>query len=222
MGDAFAADEVGVELNLALQYAPAARRRDLLAVWRLDARLRRIFLGSRDPALGEIKMAWWEERLGALRTDAVPPEPLLRQIAVTSTIDVSDLVQISEGWRALFADGLPPDMLGKHAGSRGQGLMRAAAAALGGEPSEPMLLASEGYALVDLAGTRVEREERDAVLAAARDRFEQAGRIIWPRPLRPTGMIVELARGDAARGEIGHIGSPVRVARMAWHALTGR
>lgn len=222
MGDASRAEEVGVEPNLAVQYAPSARRQDLVAVWQLDARLRRTFLGTREAALGEIKLAWWEERLRGLHTDAVPPEPLLRRLAAASTIDASDLVEMAGGWRALFAERLSGDVLSEHARMRGRGLVKAGAAALGGEPIEPMLIAGEGYALVDLAGTPVDREEGRVALAAARERFARAGRIVWPRSLRPIGMLVELARSDAKRGAHGNTGSPARVARMAWHAFTGR
>lgn len=228
MGDAFdagafdVAGEVGVEPNLAAQYASPNLRGDLLSVWKLDARCRRIFVSTREVALGEIKLAWWEEQLRGLRTQAVPPEPLLRQLAATSAIDVADLVNITEGWRALFAGGLSADVLDDHGRTRGQGLVKAAAAALRGALSAPMLVAGEGFALVDLATTRSDRTERRVVLTAARDRFARAGRIAWPRAMRPIGMIVELARRDAARGVHGNTGSPARVARMAWHAVTGR
>lgn len=216
------AGDIGVEPNLAIQYAPTASRPDLLAVWQLDARMGHLYSGAREPALAEIKLAWWEERLRDLRTDVVPPEPLLRQLAAASMIDVADLVGIADGWRTLLVNGFLADVLSKHAEARGRGLMQAGAAALNGAPIEPMLTASEGYALVDLAAARVDHEERQAVLATARDRFVRAGPIVWPRALRPIGMIVELARGDACRGVLGGTGSPARVARMAWHALTGR
>lgn len=207
------------ERRLALHYVPAPARNALAAIFELDVRLHVIRLKSREPMLAAIKLAWWEERLRGLRTEAVLPEPLLRQLAAASMIDVSDLVRIAEGWRALFADSPSPDVLCEYSRGRGPGLMRAGGAALGREPSEAMLIAGEGYALVDLAASRVDRE---IVLAAARDRFARAGRIVWPRPLRPIGMIVELARGEAARGSHGRSGSPARVGRMAWHAVTGR
>lgn len=210
------------ERRLSLLYAVSTAREDLASVWQLDTRLHRIFAFTREAALAEIKLAWWEERLRALRTDAVPLEPLLRQLAATTAVDRSDLASMAEGWRALFAGGLSADVLAEHARKRGRGLVGAAAAALGGEPSVPMLTAGEAYALVDLAASRVDREERDVVLRAASERFRMSGRIAWPRALRPVGMIVELARVDAARGVHGQRGSPARVARMAWHAMTGR
>ncbi len=222
MTDALDLGGADAERALAVQYAPATRRPDVMALWELDARLGRIVSSAREPALAEIKLAWWEERLRALRDDAVPPEPLLQALVSASEIDVSDLAGIAEGWRALFADSLSPDVLRRHSGLRGRSLARAVAAALAGRVAEPMLLASEGYALADLAATRADDAERRAAFAAARDRFAQAGRLVWPRRLRPLGMIVELARGDAVRGAVGRAGSPARVARMAWHGLTGR
>lgn len=214
--------ELSVEQTLALAYVPPGARADVAALWRLDTRLHRIFAFTREPALAEIKLAWWEERLRALRDGVVPLEPLLRQLAAASSIEAADLACIADGWRALLAGESTQAVLTVHARSRGRGLVRAGAAVLGREAAVPMLLAGEGHALVDLAATRILPKERDRTLAAARDRFHQAGRVIWPRPLRPMGMLVELARGDAERGRIGRVGSPGRVARMTWHALTGR
>lgn len=215
-------DDIGAERRLALQYAAPDRRHDLALPWQLDARLRRVWTAAREPMIAEIKLAWWQERLDALRDGDVPPEPLLRHLAGAAAIDTRNLVRMAKGWRALFADELSADTLREHAELRGGGLVCAAASALGGETVTPMLLAGEGYALVDLATTRADEAERRALFAAARDRFEHAGRIVWPRPLRPLGMIVELARGDALHGVPGSPGSPARVARMAWHKLSGR
>lgn len=222
MRDALGAGHVGVEPALSVQYAPSDRRDDLFAVWGLDARLRHITLSTREPALAEIKLAWWEERLRALRSDTVPSEPLLRQLATATALEPSHLAGMAEGWRALFATASSSDILRAYAQGRGQGLVRAGAAALGGVVEKAMLLAGEGYALVDLAGIRTDWDDLQDVFTAARNRYAQAGRITWSRPLRPIGMIVELARRDAVLGIHGRGGSPARMARMGWHAVTGR
>ncbi len=222
MNDASWIDAVGVEPALAVQYAPADRREDLLALWQLDARLRRIFVSMREPALAEIKLAWWQERLSALRTDTVPPEPLLRRLAGATAIAPVDLTTLAEGWRALFADEISAEQLDEYARLRGRGLVSAGAAALCGRATECMLQAGEGYSLVDYAADQPNGDVRGVAMRAARDRFREADRIAWPRAMRPVGMIVELARGDAIRGTHARSGSPLRVARMAWHALSGR
>lgn len=222
MNDASWSDAVGAEPAVAVQYAPAGRRDALLAVWQLDARLRRIFGSAREPALAEIKLAWWQERLNALRTDVVPSEPLLRRLAGATAVTPADLAMLAEGWRVLFAEDLSAEHLGDHARLRGRALVSISAAALAGCATECMLQAGEGYALVDFAADQPNDGVRDLAMRAARDRFGQAGRIAWPRPMRPLGMIVELARGDAMRGTPARRGSPLRVARMVWHALSGR
>ena len=222
VSDRSCGDEIGIEPALALQYAPAGRREALLALWQLDARLRRIFVSMREPALAEIKLAWWQERLSTLRTDAIPPEPLLQRLAGATALTPADLTKLAEGWRALLAEQVCVKELGDYARLRGQGLVRAGIDALGGVATESMLCGGEGFALVDYAAERPNHDMRDAAMHAARERFRQAGRLTWAHATRPVGMIVELARGDAMRGVPGKSGSPVRVARMAWHALSGR
>lgn len=222
MSAAFA-DALDAERALALHYAPLARREALDAAWRLDARLRTMFATAREPALVEIKLAWWEERLGALGAGTTPAEPLLRRLAGSieaGAFAASDLRALASAWRELIGeDPWTRDMLAAYAGDRGRALARLSGG--GGCPDERLLLAAEGYALFDLADIAGE-EVRTRVVEEARARFEQAGRARWPRPLRPLGMLVELARRDTRTGLPPRHGSPARVARMAWYAMTGR
>lgn len=211
-----------VEQQLALTYVPRSARANLDMVWRLDARMRGIFAGSGDPAITEIKLAWWQERL-ALR-GAVPAEPLLQALAILANDHPSaaaSLQRLAEAWRELPGDWLATP-LAAYAGLRGRGMVGLGARILGAEAGEEHLLAGEGWALADLARLPQAAPHRSDILVLARERFARAGRPRWPRAWRPVGMVVALARGDAISPEIPLEGSPVRVARMAWHALTGR
>jgi 15-cis-phytoene synthase len=60
-------------------------------VWRLDERLWSLSRAGKEPALRQIRLAWWRDALAALdATDArVPDEPLLRDIAANLLPTVS-------------------------------------------------------------------------------------------------------------------------------------
>ena len=217
-------DAIGVERELALHYAPAGRRAALAAVWRLDARMRRIFVGARDPTLAQIKLAWWEERLAALATDAAPAEPLLRALAPVAVDDAAaaNLAAIAGGWRELNVPPWSEQEAYAHARVRGRGLIASAAQALSAEASEVQMLAGEAYALGDLAELASDQNARAMLREAAEARFASAGSAAWPRGLRPMGMIVGLSRRGLRSSRPLRHGSPARVASMAWHALTGQ
>lgn len=219
-----------MERRLALQYAPVRRRAALGALWRLDARMKRNF-GGREPAIAEIKLAWWQERLASLRPDNAPAEPLLQSLAseVAGAAHAGDrLAAIPSAWRGLFVDTpWPAPAIDAYAKLRGRALIGLAADILRFDAAEPLLLAGEAQALFDLASTVPEPAGRARIVARARERFLDAGRPVWPRAARPIGMIVVLVRADTVGGvdpgeQDARAGSPRRVARMAWHAIIGR
>lgn len=213
--------DLGADRALALAYAPRERRLALTSLWRLDRRMRRIFLERHDTAVAEIKLAWWQERLERISFESAPAEPLLRTLAAEPMLRGQPLAALAEAWRELGAT-LPfvPSDLDAYASKRGRSLISIGAHLLGSSVGETFLLAGESAALSDLARLHVERDER--IDAAARARFAQAGPLRWPCAMRPIGMLVELARHDAVDGRVGREGSPARVARMAWLAITGR
>lgn len=218
-----AEDAIGVERELALHYAPPARRGALRAVWRLDARMRRVFADARDPTLAQIKLAWWEDRLCEAATGSAPAEPLLRALTPIAVDDAaaSSLAAIAGGWRELNVAPWSTEEASAYARLRGRGLIASAARALGGEPAESQLVAGEAYALSDLAALAANPDGRAMLLSAAQARFEAASGA-WPHALRPMGMIVRLGARDLRSSQPPRQGSPGRVATMAWHALTGR
>lgn len=221
--DASEYSELSVEQGLALAYAPRGRSADLAALWELDARMRRLYATAREPAFSEIKLAWWEERLAA-PSGPVPAEPLLRRLASMS--DRTGIARVAltcfpVAWRA-FSDEDTDAALTMYACERGRGIVRTSASIVGIVPDEAAMVAGEGWALHDLARLANGRPRGVAAMTAARRRYDEAGRFTWPRALRPLGMIVELARGDAKSARPPREGSPARVARMAWHAMSGR
>lgn len=218
--------DLGIERDLSLIYAPQAQRPGLRAIWQLDARMRRIFASGGEPVLGQIKLAWWEERLLVLHDDRVPAEPLLRRLAELAAADheiAGDLGRIAGAWRELPAERpWPPASIDAYVRFRGRGLIDGFARVVGVAADERLKSAGEAYAIDDLAGLTIDLDERAALRERASERLGSMSRLVWPRALRPIGMIFALAREDAGRDPKPRQGSPRRIARMAWHRLSGR
>ncbi len=61
---------------------PPARRDAVSALWALDSKLAELGKGAREPALRQIRLRWWAERLEAMADGAEPPpEPVLQMVA---------------------------------------------------------------------------------------------------------------------------------------------
>ena len=65
------------ERALALSYAVEGRDA-LAALLALDDALARLLRSTREPALGQMRLAWWREALERLDTAPPPAEPVLR------------------------------------------------------------------------------------------------------------------------------------------------
>ena len=59
------------ERELSLAYVPQRARSAVRAIWTLDERLAQVVATTRDGALGEIRLAWWRDRLCGLDSDTV-------------------------------------------------------------------------------------------------------------------------------------------------------
>lgn len=203
------------ERRLALAYAPAARRAGLGALWALDEQFARIVATARDPAIGQLKLAWWRDALAALDTRPPPAEPLLRALAadvLPAGVRGVELAAMAEGWDAL----LPPDQvddaaLAAHGADRGERLFALAGRMLGGDV--PAGIGAD-WAMRD---ARARLPGIGASRGAAAGSSAGAGRR-WTVALRPLGMIDILSRRDPGERP----GSPARLLRMLRHRLTGR
>jgi 15-cis-phytoene synthase len=215
------------ERALVLAYAPADRRSALAALLALDDALALLLRTTREPALGQLRLAWWREALARLDTEPAPAEPVLQGIADTLLplgITGASLVPIVHGWEVLVEeDALGADALARFGAGRGT-LFDVAARTLGASTDDPAVAAGKGWALVDLA--RHLRAPEEAVEAGrqAADALEPALRQRWSRRGRALGALAHLARMDLAvpaEAPVPH-GAPRRVARLFWHRLTGR
>ncbi|WP_374944349.1 squalene/phytoene synthase family protein [Sphingomonas sp.] len=203
------------ERALALSYAPADARAGMAALLALDDALAAILRTTREPMVGQMRLTWWYEALGALDERPSPANPVLQALAVHVLPHVSGktLAAMVDGWEALLDEPLDTAAMERFAEARGGGLFGAAGAVLG-VVRAGLEEAGAGWALADLAANLGDPGGAATARALAAPRLARAMRGRWPVRARALGALVLLARP-------GTPGSPARVARLLWHRATG-
>ncbi len=213
------------ERALALSYAPAAARAGVAALFALDDQLADVVRTTRDPMVGQLRLTWWFEALAALDAGPPPAQPVLLALAAAvlpAGVTGAMLAAQVEGWEALLdRDPLTPERVADHAGHRGAGLFGAAARVLGADARDPVAVAGRGWAMADLWRHLSDPSEREMVRLVAAPALAEATARRWSRAGRALGALAQLARLDLAPDPLPP-GAPSRVARIAWHRLTGR
>lgn len=210
-----------------LVYAPASRRGALSALLALDDRLANLVQTTSQPALGQLRLAWWREALARLDTQPPPEEPVLQGLAASVLplgISGESLVPIVHGWEVLVEEAeLDRDALRRFGEGRGQ-LFAVAGAAMGASAGDPLAAAGQGWALADLTRHLRAAAEAAEARAMASSLLDQATATRWSRNGRALGALAHLARFDlrATEGSEPPIGAPRRVGRLLWHRITGR
>lgn len=216
------------ESALVVGYARPARRPALAALLDLDSALAQVLRATREPLVGQMRLTWWHEALTRLDTAPPPAEPVLAALAATVLprgVSGARLATMVDGWEELLDDDLSRDeAMMRFAERRGAGLFGMAGELLGAHPDDPLVAAGAGWALVDLARHLRDARTGEKALVMARAALGTATRSHWSRQARALGALAHLALLDAAvpRDRPLPIGSPRRVARLAWHRLTGR
>lgn len=208
----------GPERELILTYAPPSGRAALVALLMLDDALAALLRTTREPAIGQIRLAWWREALERLDTAPPPAEPVLQAVAA-SGLKGSVLTPIVHGWEVLIeAEQLDPEALARFAEGRGTLFLLAGAAM--GAVGDPLYEAGQGWALADLAKHLGPPEEAALARATAARLLDAATSMRWSRNGRALGAMALLARRDLdTEREIAPIS---RILRLLWHRATGR
>ena len=188
-----------------------------------------IVAAAREPAIGAMRLIWWRDALAGLDTPGapVPAEPLL-SAAVEQLLPIrlsgTAIAAIEEGWSALL-DGaeLGESEIAAHGEHRGGQLFALAARLLGAMPDD-VARAGEGWALADLGHRLSGIEQRHFARTRAAERLRDVDIGRWPAALRPLGLLVLMARWDAAMpaGQMRRQGAPKRMFRALAYRLTGR
>jgi 15-cis-phytoene synthase len=210
--------------RIILAYAPPAKRDGLAALLDLDDALALLLRTTSQPALGQLRLAWWRESLAKLDTAPPPAEPTLQALAehvLPAGVSGESLVPIVHGWEVLVEEeALSAESL--LAFARGRGALFAAAARLfGGPVNDVVTSAGQGWALADLSANLGTAEEAAHARALALPLLVKAASAPWPRHLRALGAMVQLARMEIDPKWV-KSGPLARTARLLWHRLSGR
>jgi 15-cis-phytoene synthase len=203
--------------NLALSYAPAERRGAVAALLALDEALGNILRTTREPMVGQMRLAWWREALERLDTTPPPGEPVLTALAgevLLRGVTGARLATMVDGWEQLLGE--PGEAaLSNHAKARVE-LFAIGVQILGANTFDPRS-AGQGWALADLAANLGDPVLADRARSLAKPLLDEATKERWPRRARSLGALVHIARMQ--------IDGPLRstsVLRLGWHRLTGR
>ncbi|QZD95399.1 squalene/phytoene synthase family protein [Qipengyuania gelatinilytica] len=140
--------------DLALSHAGEKLRAPLRDALLLDRRLSRIVLTATEPALGQLKLAWWREELAKVASGNQnnPPDPLLAALAQTWGEDGEQLNLLIDGWEAqLPSDEDPSGAPGALAKGRGEVFSKLATLAGQGKSAAPAATHGAAWAYAELA-----------------------------------------------------------------------
>lgn len=202
-------DTLPLPQYLAVNYAIKNQREIWRAYFALDAHLAELVRKTTEPLLGQVRLAWWRDRLQET-PDAWPKgNPLLELIASGWGEQASGLGLLVDGWEHLLAD--PPieqfDING-FANGRASAIQALAALSDAAGASKAAFEAGRRWALADLASHTANYEERERILATAQSMAIKSKSL--PRELRPLAILDGLARRSIANG-----GAPLFSGRRA-------
>lgn len=216
------------ETALALSYAPPRARAALEALFALDAALAGVLRTTREPLVGRMRLTWWHEALTALDRAPPPAEPVLRAVVsavLPLGVSGAELALLVDGWEALL-ERAPPAAgeMALHAAGRGERLFLAGGRIAGAAAGDPLAAAGRGWSLADLARHLDDGAAARMALHLAAASLAEATGARWSRAGRALGALAHLAAMNLATPLDRPLpaGSPRRVARLAWHRLTGR
>lgn len=139
--------------DIVMAYAGNRLRDPLRALLDFDYRLARIVRSTSEPALAQIKLAWWREEISRGRSDSegMPPDPLLSSLLATWRGHKAGLIALIDGWEELVEK--EPDGDAQARFRKARGAVFAAVANTVGEHRSQAAAARHGeiWAAADLA-----------------------------------------------------------------------
>jgi phytoene synthase len=199
---------LGEAERIAVLYAPKPLRPRYHLLLLLDGRLGRIALVAREPALAQLKLAWWRD---ALADGAVAGgDQLVRQLASAWEEGTDRLAGLIDAWEELAVrEGAVLPAAERLADARAEAFAQTAGVAA----NDDCRAAARRWTFATLAAHEATQPERDALC--------QAGRAIravnLPRSLRPLAVLDGLADRALKRGSALLLGdrlSPLAALRL--------
>ena len=205
------AETLPLAQRLALSYAPRASRGPVLALLALDQRLAAILRNGGEPALAQIKLAWWRERLGESPARWPQGEPLLALLREFPG-GPGVLAGVVDGWEMLLGDRLDTPEIAQFGDGRAAGWI-----ALGGDGAG---VVARKWALADLLLNLPAGDEAETVRAALAGEPQRGATL--PRDLRPLVVLNALAARAIRRGAAELLDSPGALVTAMRVGLLGR
>jgi 15-cis-phytoene synthase len=176
--------------RLALAYAPGPARLAWLALLSLDARLAAVVRGASEPLIGQIRLAWWRERLSEPSSNWPAGEPLLALLREWGGGHEA-LRPMVDGWEILLGEApLSAEAFAEAAAGRAACAV-ALAERLGLHRNRAQVArVAREWALADFAAKVGDPRE----LAVLEGLVQDTGRARLPRSMRPLVVLHGLAR----------------------------
>lgn len=194
-----AADPLPPEAALALAWSGPKVRGPLSTVLQLDRRLARIVARTREPMLGQMRLAWWRDALSKPVSARPRGDVVLDRVGEHWAGREAALVALVDGWEVLVtAERLGAAELESFAAGRGAFFAALSGEAVPARLLEHLTLAGRRWALADAAAGVSNPDERRALVDAGLADAQTA--LCIPRDLRGLAVLDALARRALAHG----------------------
>jgi phytoene synthase len=175
---------------------PRVRRAAWLSFLALDVRLAGVVRAAREPMLGQMKLAWWRDRLNADPATWPKGEPLLAMLKGWGG-EAKGLVPLVDGWEVLLDEWDGGAALEALTQGRVAGVE--ALARVLGVANDRIAPMTRCWAAMDLASHLGDPAEREAAMAKVAALDWKAGRL--PKAMRPLTVLHGLARRESKGGD---------------------
>ncbi len=191
--------------RLALAYAPAVAQGAWAVFLALDARLAGVVRSAKEPMIGQIKLAWWRDRLSENAEKWPMGEPILAALSLTLWQGRQGaLVALVDAWEILLgAAPLPDPDLREYIRLRAEAVAGLCQIFAQDVARDNTLKLAKNWAVADLAGHVTHPDERTAALAMMAE--YGAGRVKLPRTMRPLLVLNHFAQKQARDAPLGII-----------------
>lgn len=205
--------------RLALSYAPARSRDDVLALLALNARLSGIVRQQGETVIAQMKLAWWRDRFRQDRGDWPVGEPLLALLSHWKG-DIGSLESLVDGWEGLLAETLGADEIEQFEKGHALAWTVLGNAYAGDNETYVVGHAAMQWALADLSLHLSDEAERDLVRQRLATLDASKGRL--PRDLRPLAVLRGLTLRAVERGVPELLDGPGAMATVLRISMLGR
>ena len=190
--------EIGDAERLAVEYCAKEFRPALSAFFALDARLGQIAAKTTEPALGQMRLAWWREVLSQPVHNRPKGDVVLGALSEYWEGSEASLIDAVDAWEVLIAsEKLSAQEVSTFAEGRVSPLVRIARQ-ISDTNIKDVQRMTEVWALADITPRISDEDERAAILEITHLRTAHAGQL--PKPLRGLAVLHALARRSLARG----------------------